>query len=247
MSQRKRFSFDDEVDDTIDLSKDDLKNSSITNNDKPSNDNVFADEDGLDAKAYPTDNGGDKSMKNKKKRKFKIKKWQIALIAFLSIIIVFVIYVFVAGGNDGPVYGDRCASLIAIDKSKFTGVEDAIKADPIVNSINIEVDCRIVKISMNFVDNTSSDTAKQLATNALHTLDDTLGENKEEGRAYSNLFTTANGRGQYNVEFVLTSSGDTNFPIFGTKHPNSDDITFTGANVVDQAATDRAANTNANQ
>ena len=71
MSQRKRFSFDDEVDDTIDLSKDDLKNSSITNNDKPSNDNVFADEDGLDAKAYPTDNGGDKSMKNKKKRKFK--------------------------------------------------------------------------------------------------------------------------------------------------------------------------------
>ena len=89
--------------------------------------------------------------------------------------------------------------------------------------------------------------AKQLATNALHTLDDTLGENKEEGRAYSNLFTTANGRGQYNVEFVLTSNGDTNFPIFGTKHPNSDDITFTGANVVDQAATDRAANTNANQ
>ena len=69
-------------------------------------------------------------MKNKKKRKFKIKKWQIALIAFLSIIIVFVIYVFVAGGNDGPVYGDCCASLIAIDKSKFTGVEDAIKADP---------------------------------------------------------------------------------------------------------------------
>lgn len=54
---KKRFSFDDEVDDTIDLSKDDLKNSSITNNDKPSNDNVFADEDGLDAKAYPTDNG----------------------------------------------------------------------------------------------------------------------------------------------------------------------------------------------
>ena len=29
MSQRKRFSFDDEVDDTIDLSKDDLKNSLI--------------------------------------------------------------------------------------------------------------------------------------------------------------------------------------------------------------------------
>ena len=240
MSQRKRFSFDDEVDDTIDLSKDDLKNSSITNNDKPSNDNVFADEDGLDAKAYPTDNGGDKSMKNKKKRKFKIKKWQIALIAFLSIIIVFVIYVFVAGGNDGPVYGDRCASLIAIDKSKFTGVEDAIKADPSVNSINIEVDCRIVKISMNFVDNTASYSAKQLATNALHTLDDALGNEKSnEQSQYSDLLGMANGRGQYNVEFVLTSNGDSNFPIFGTKHPSSDEISFTGTNVVDQETTDQ--------
>ena len=122
-------------------------------------------------------------MKNKKKRKFKIKKWQIALIAFLSIIIVFVIYVFVAGEMMDQFMVIVVLSLIAIDKSKFTGVEDAIKADPSVNSINIEVDCRIVKISMNFVDNTSSDTAKQLATNALHTLDDTLGENKEEGRA----------------------------------------------------------------
>lgn len=246
MSQRKRFSFDDEVDDTIDLSKEGLQNASLTNN-KPSNNNIFADEDSSDAKTYPTDRKEDNVMKNKKKRKFKIKKWQIALIAFLSIIIAFVIYVFVAGGNDGPVYGDRCASLIAIDKSKFAGVEEAIKADPSVNSINIEVDCRIVKISMNFVDNTPSDTAKQLATNALHALDDAIGETKEEGRAYSNLFTTANGRGQYNVEFVLTSNGDTNFPMFGTKHPNSDDITFTGANVVDQAATDRAVNPNANQ
>ena len=97
-----------------------LKSSSITNNDKPSNDNVFADEDGLDAKAYPTDNGGDKfNEKSRRNASLKLKKWQIALIAFLSIIIVFVIYVFVAGGNDGPVYGDRCASLIAIDKSKL--------------------------------------------------------------------------------------------------------------------------------
>lgn len=77
MSQRKRFSFDDEVDDTIDLSKDDLKNSSITNNDKPSNDNVFADEDGLDAKAYPTDNGGDKSMKTRRNASLKLRNGKL--------------------------------------------------------------------------------------------------------------------------------------------------------------------------
>ena len=222
----KRFVFDDEIED--------LQPTNIKEDTSKS----------LDREEKPMKKSKQKKKSNKQKKKFKKRYLVLVLLALIT---VFVVYVFIAGGNDGPVYGDRCASLIAIDKSKFTGVEDAIKADPSVNSINIEVDCRIVKISMNFVDNTSSDTAKQLATNALHTLDDTLGENKEEGRAYSNLFTTANGRGQYNVEFVLTSSGDTNFPIFGTKHPNSDDITFTGANVVDQAATDRAANTNANQ
>ena len=93
---------------------------------------------------------------------------------------------------------------------------------------------------MNFVDNITSDDAKQLATNALHTLDDALGQPKSEDSTYSELLGTANGRGQYNVEFVLTSNGDTDFPIFGTKHPSSDEISFTGANMVDESATNRA-------
>lgn len=243
MSERKRFSFDDEEGDTVELSKDDLISSSTTNTNIPSNDKIFDDEDNPYINAGPTSKDGDELMKKKKKGKFKIKKWQIALIAFLSIVIVFVIYVFVAGGNDGPVYGDRCASLLAIDKEKFPSVEEAIKADPSVNSISIEVDCRIITITMNFADNTTSDTAKQLATNALHSLDDALGQPKEEGKAYSNLLGTADGRGQYNVKFFLTSNGDSNFPLHGTKHPSSDDIYFTGANVVDQAATDRATST----
>ena len=181
----------------------------------------------------------EKSMgKGKKKRKLK-KRWITLLLLFL-IVIIFIIYVFVAGGNDGPVYGDRCASLISIDEDKFTSVKDSIKADPNINSIDIEVDCRIIKISMNFVDNITSDNAKQLATNALHTLDDALGQPKSEGSAYSELLGTANGRGQYNVEFVLTSNGDTDFPIFGTKHPSSDEISFTGANMIDESATNRA-------
>ena len=224
MSQ-KRFSFDDDFENTSNVSvsqgQDSLNDRSVTANSK----------------------NGKNKMKKKKKGKFKIKKWQIALIIFLLLIIIFIVYVFVAGSNEGPVYGDRCASLIAIDETKFDGIEDTIEADGNINSVNIEVDCRIIKISMDFIDNTTSDTAIQLATNALHTLDDSLGETKEEGSVYSNLFGTANGRGQYNVEFVLTSNGDSNFPMFGTKHPSSDEITVTGANVVDQAATDRANST----
>ena len=59
----------------------------------------------------------------------------------------------------------------------------------------------------------------------------------EEKEAYG---TTTYGQGtKYNVEFVLTSNGDSNFPIFGTKHPSSDEISFTGTNVVDQETTDQ--------
>lgn len=191
------------------------------------------------------DNGKNskKKMKKKKKGKFKIKKWQIALIIFLLLIIGFVVYVFIAGDNDGPVYGDRCASLIAIDETQFDSIETAIEADGNINNVEIEVDCRIMKVSIDFIDNTTTDTAIQLATNALHTIDDSFGQPKADDAVYSELFGTANGRGQYNVEFVLTSNGDTNFPIFGTKQPTSDEISFTGANVKDQAATDRATST----
>ncbi|WP_296880111.1 hypothetical protein [Thomasclavelia sp.] len=232
MSQ-KRFSFDD----------DDFQNTiEAPKNEVFGDDDFFKDDFFVDDKV-DSEQKAMKKGKKSKKGKFKLKKWQIALIVFLLLIIGFIVYVFVAGDNDGPVYGDRCASLIAIDESKFDAVEDTIEADGNINSANIEVDCRIIKISINYIDNTNSDTAIQLATNALHTLDDALGETKEEGSVYSNLLGTANGRGQYNVEFVLTSNGDTNFPIFGTKQPTSDEISFTGANPVDQAATDRATST----
>lgn len=224
MSQ-KRFRFDDEFEEDLQPLK--TKEEPINNiEEKPVANSIDR-------------NNEEKSMgKGKKKRRIK-KRW-IALLLLFLIIIIFIVYVFVAGGNDGPVYGDRCASLISIDEDKFTSVKDNIKADANINSIDIEVDCRIIKISMNFVDNITSDNAKQLATNALHTLDDALGQPKSEGSVYSELLGTANGRGQYNVEFVLTSNGDTNFPIFGTKHPSSDEISFTGANIIDESATNRA-------
>ena len=164
-----------------------------------------------------------KSKQKKKSNKKKFKKRYLLLILLALII------------------ADRCASLIAIDKDKLNNVEDSIKnSDSSVDTVEIEVDSRIIKITMNFIDNTTSDSAKQLATNALHTLDDALGNEKSnEESQYSDLLGMANGRGQYNVEFVLTSNGDSNFPIFGTKHPSSDEISFTGTNVVDQETTDQ--------
>lgn len=228
----KKFTFDD----TIEYDKDELKpnydlHASSPKVDDMTNKKEFVFDDTQD---------GEKPMKKKKKGKFKIKKWQIALIAILSLAIVFLIYVFVApGGNDGPVYGERCAKLVKIDDTKFKDVESAVKANEKVNDIQIESDCRIIKVTLQFVDNVSSDDATAIATEALHQLDDALGQNKDEGAMWSQLLNKANGRLQYDVEFVLKSNGDTNFPIFGTKHAGVDNISFTGSNVKDQGTTDK--------
>ena len=107
MSQ-KRFVFDDELEE--DLQSKTAKKS-VKNTEKTPLTNSI-DKDTVK-----------KSMGKRKKRR-KIKKRWIALILLLLIIIIFIVYVFIAGGNDGPVYGDRCASLIAIDEDKFTDVEN---------------------------------------------------------------------------------------------------------------------------
>ena len=75
MSQ-KRFSFDDDFENTSNVSvsqgQDSLNDRSVTPNSK----------------------NGKNKMKKKKKGKFKIKKWQIALIIFLLLIIIFIVYVW---------------------------------------------------------------------------------------------------------------------------------------------------------
>lgn len=225
----KRFVFEDEIEDL-----------------QPSNFNNDNRKEPLDKKDKSmSKNKNKKSQKNKKKRKFK-KRY--LLLGFIALIIIFIVYVFVAGSNDGPVYGDRCASLISIDKSKFNDIEDTIKSDSNINTVEIEVDCRIIKITMNFADDVTGADAKKLATDALHTLDEQMGKEKSNKESeYSDLLGTANGRGQYNVEFVLTGNGDSDFPIFGTKHPSSDEISFTGTNAVDQETTDSVLNKDSTQ
>lgn len=183
-------------------------------------------------------NNGDGEMPKQKKKR-RLKKWHIALIALVSIAIVFVIYVFMATQSDGPVYGDRCASMISLDNSKFAEIETKIKEDPTITDIKIEAECRILKMTITFADNTPAATAEELANKALHTFDDSIGQPKEDGAVFSQLFGKANGRGQFNVEFYLKSNGDTDFPIFGTKHPSSDTISFTGANPANQETTDK--------
>lgn len=246
--EKKRFSFDDE--NTIEIKKEELQQKpevkpepEITEDKKFSFEDEKIEKDSMDSiiDEEPEVNesfDGDESMP-KQKKKFKLKKWQIALLALVAIFIVFIIYIFVATRESGPVYGNRCASLLTLDNSKFAEVEKTIEQQEAINDVKIEVDCRIIKITIDYVDNTPAATAEELAATALHTLDDAMGATKEEGSTYSQLFGKANGKGQYNAEFYLKSNGDSDFPIFGTKHPSSDEISFTGANPSDQETTDK--------
>lgn len=175
-----------------------------------------------------------KNQTNKPKRKFKVKKWQIAVIAALIVMIFGAIFLMVFSSNDGkPIYGDRCKSLISIDQKKFTNVISQVKASGTVTDMVIEVNCRTINIKMTFKDGTSAAEATQLATNALHVLDDSQGYEKSSSTVWSKLLSTSDNTNQYHVNFILRSNG-TSFPIFGTKHPANDQITFKTTDAADE-------------
>ncbi|MGN1181836.1 MAG: hypothetical protein ACI4SR_02430 [Faecalibacillus sp.] len=231
---KKRFSFDD----TIEYDKEELKPNNDLYQFDPKDKFVFNDDD--DQMTESLDHG-DNDVKKDTKKKKRIKWWLVVLLALIAIVLVFVIYIFAfAGNSDGPVYGERCASLLSIDKNKLSEGEAAMEADERINDVSIEVNCRTIKITYTFVDNISSNDAMALTESSLHTFDDTMGQAKDEDATWSKLFNKANGRMQYDVDIILKSNGDSNFPIFGVKHAGVDTITYTGQNVKDQESTDKA-------
>lgn len=172
----------------------------------------------------------------KKKGKKKIKKWVIVLLVFVLLVAAFIAYVIIAGSNDGPVYGDRCASLLAIDESKFSEIEATIEKNKKVKDLSLQVDCRIVKFQITLEDGTSVKEAKTIAKKALSEFDKAMGYKSYEGSKYSELFNYAQGRGQYNGDFLIISDGKS-FPIYGTKHPDRDGISYTTAKAKDKETT----------
>ena len=158
----------------------------------------------------------DDEVKEKKKKR-KLKIWHVVLTLFVVAVVAFFLYIFVfSGNNNGPVYGERCVKLLSVDKNAITQVESQIEQDENIQD------------------------AKSLVENSLHTFDDAMGQSKEDGAAWSQLLNKANGRLQYDLEIIVKSNGESDFPLFGTKHAGVDAITYTGQNVKDQASADKA-------
>ena len=214
---RERFSFDD----TIEFDKDELK---------PNND-IHANHTG---KFTFDDEVKEKKVVKPKKKKRKLKIWHVVLTLFVVAVVAFFLYIFVfSGNNNGPVYGERCVKLLSVDKNAITQVESQIEQDENIQDVAI-------KLTYQLSDNIQVDTAKSLVENSLHTFDDAMGQSKEDGAAWSQLLNKANGRLQYDLEIIVKSNGESDFPLFGTKHAGVDAITYTGQNVKDQASADKA-------
>lgn len=234
---KKKFSFDD----TIEYDKNELTPNNDLHATHLKKDNKFVFNDDNEKEDMSSNDNGDIKVKKGSKKKRKLKIWVIVLLAFIALVLAFILYIFVfAGNSDGPVYGDRCASMITIDKDKLAQGEAAIEANEQVTDVKIEVNCRTIKMTYTFVDNISSADAMSITESTLHSFDDTIGQTKDEGAAWSQLLNKANGRTQYDVDIILKSNGDANFPVFGVKHARVDAITYTGQNVKDQTSTDRA-------
>ncbi len=228
----KRFSFDD----TIEYDKDDLTPNEDFLPSKKNNQFKFDDNETDD-----TLKNGDKKLKKGAKKKRKLKIWVIILLVIVVAMVLFLVYIFgFTGNNDGPVYGDRCASMLSIGDEQLAQGEAAIEANENVTDVNIEINCRTIKMTYTFVDNISTDDAMTITESTLHSFDDAIGLNKDDGAAWSQLFNNANGRMQYDVDIILKSNGDAGFPVFGVKHAGVDTITYTTQNVKDQSSADRA-------
>ena len=230
---RERFSFND----TKEYNKDDLQ----PNNDLHAGQTgKFTFDDEIEEKPKKVKKVK-KAKQPKSGKKLKLKKWHVFITVLVVLIVAFLLYIFVfSGNNKGPVYGQRCVKLLSVDKNAITQVESQIEQDENIQDVAIKVSCRTIKLTYQLSDNIQVDTAKSLVENSLHTFDDAMGQSKEDGAAWSQLLNKANGRLQYDLEIIVKSNGESDFPLFGTKHAGVDAITYTGQNVKDQASADKA-------
>ena len=180
-----------------------------------------------------------KKTKKSKKKPFKFKPVYIILIVFVICVLAFAYYLFSATNSDGPVYGNRCASMVELKDEVLTQTKDEFQNKDEINTISIEKACRTINIEIDFVEGTTTETIQDLCHQVLLMIDEKAGYSKNnESDAYSYLFTTHDDVQQYHVNFTLRCAGNEDFPAFATKHPQNDDISYTLSSVKNQDIVD---------
>ena len=225
----KKFTFEDDEDNkqesVEDLSLID-KLESIKENQVEVEDDFIMDEETEDFV------GEDNYSMAKKKKKFVWKWWHYVLIGLSVLFIAFMVYIFALSDNDGPVFGNRCEGIVEINKDLMTSAADTTKQKYTeINKINFEIQCRQLKVDIDFKAGMDTKKAQEIAEEAVLTLDGLVGKTKEEGKKYSTLFSKINNVAQFEVNLYLTSTDSGDFPIYGTKHTQNDAFAYTLASV----------------
>lgn len=187
----------------------------------------------------------DDSLMVKKKKKFVWKWWHYALIGLGVLFIAFMIYIFTVSSNEGPVYGNRCVGLeTEINKDLRVAAADTVKKKySEIENISLDIECKQLKVDIVFKDGMDTKKAKTIAEEAVKTLDGLVGKSKEEGKTYSTLFGYINNNAQYEVNLFLESANSKDFPIYGTKHIQNDEFSYTLASVKDKKSMEAAQDT----
>lgn len=135
----------------------------------------------------------------------------ICFLAFVIVVILFYIFcsVFVGGTNT---YGNRLAGIEKVELSEkaLDKVEDSIKENAEVDSVNVRVQGKIVYINIVYNNDVALDKAKEIANKSLENFD-------EEELEF------------YDFEYIMTQVGSEDndgFKITGTKGPKTDGISF---------------------
>ncbi|MCD7840206.1 MAG: hypothetical protein LUG46_06195 [Erysipelotrichaceae bacterium] len=233
----KKFQFDDEFDD-------DFSDNSQKYVEENKNENSEFGEDAFDNVFDFNQEEEDTMAKRKKKKKFQWHWWYYLFIIIIVLCLAFGIYIIIKSNNNGPVYGDRCEGVVSVSKDLITSTEETIegKYDSITN-LDISIECRTLHVDIQFSEGMDVDEAEDIAEETVKTLDDLVGESKEEGMTYSNLFGTIDGETQYEVNVYMTSENSDDFPVYGTKSVQSDEFTYTLASVTDEDSAQKALDT----
>lgn len=232
----KKFQFDDEFDDFSDNSKNILE--------EDNNKNSEFGEDAFDNVFDFNNEEEDTMAKHKNKKKLKWHWWYYLLIIILVLCLAFGIYILIKSNNNGPVYGDRCEGLVSVSKDLITSTEDTIEQKySSITDLDLSIECRTLHVDIQFSEGMDTETAEEIAEETVQTLDELVGESKEEGYTYSNLFGTIDGETQYEVNVYMTSENSEDFPIYGTKSVQSDEFTYTLASVTDEESAQKALDT----
>ena len=149
-----------------------------------------------------------KMSKSKRKQDNTMLLILIGILVVCFLAIGFLFYKYFYAGISTSKYGDT--RLEGIENYKLSdSLEDDIKSiysnQKSVGNVKVNVEGRIIYITVDFVESVKVDAAKTLAIKAL----DKIGE---ENLKY------------YEIQFILTYSGateNTNFPVFGSKNANS--------------------------